>query len=78
MKTIKAFNANTQAVEEATITVDANKELVVRFKDNSFFKLPAGMSDDEIVEHLDVYHENNLGQEKVVEETEEEVEEAVA
>lgn len=67
MKTINAFNVNTQTVEEATVAEGNNGELVIRFADLSFFKLPGGMTDEDLVAHLETYELANTGQIKVEE-----------
>jgi len=62
MKKIQAFNARTQEVEDAVVTVDKNGEFVVTFEDNSFIKFPAHFSASDIKEHLAKHEEHNTGQ----------------
>lgn len=68
MKTIKAFNANTQKIEKAILSIATNNELVIRFADESFFKLPASTTEKELIEHLEAYELSNTGQKLAEEE----------
>ncbi len=58
--TKQAFNANTQQMEDCTITIDHNLEYVFTFEDGSFFKLP-NMPVEEIQAKLSLHEEHNKG-----------------
>lgn len=63
-KTREAFNANTQQVEDAEVTIDVHGDYLFTFADGSFFKLPGGLSKKEIDSHLAKYEAANIGQVK--------------
>lgn len=62
MKTKKVFNARTQQIEDATVTVDNNGEFVFTFADGGFFKLPGTLDKDGITEALKAHEKANKGQ----------------
>jgi hypothetical protein len=61
-KKIKAFNAVTQQVEDAVVTVDKNNEFLVTFADSSFLKFPADFDVEDLKAGLKANEEANLGQ----------------
>lgn len=63
-KTREAFNANTQQLEDAEVTIDAHGEYLFTFSDGSFFKLPGDLDKDAVTEALAVYESANVGQVK--------------
>lgn len=64
------FNASTQQVEEAELTVDHNGEIVATFEDGSFLKFPAGLTKAEFNEQIKLHKEHNQGQEVITPEME--------
>lgn len=62
MKTKKVFNARTQQVEDAVVTIDNNGEYVFTFADGSFFKLPGHLDKEGVAEALKAHEEANKGQ----------------
>lgn len=67
---MKIFNAKTQQVEEAEMTVDNNNEIVATFDDGGIVKFPAGLSDDEFQKLVSEHSLANAGQEIITPETE--------
>jgi hypothetical protein len=65
MPTRKVFNNAAQQVEDAELTVDHNNEIVITFKDKSFFKLPAGLTKKEFEAALEAHEVHNKGKELV-------------
>lgn len=63
-KTRAAFNATTQQVEDAVVTIDVNGEYLFTFADGSFFKLPGNLTAEEITEALAKEEVSNIGQVK--------------
>lgn len=63
-KTRAAFNATTQQVEDAVVTIDVNGEYLFTFEDGSFFKLPGNLTAEEITEALAKEEASNIGQVK--------------
>ena len=61
MKTREAFNANTQQIEEATVTIDNNGDYLFTFEDGSFFKLPGTFGKEEIDNALEAHQTDNEG-----------------
>lgn len=61
-KTRAAFNAITQQVEDAEVTIDVQGDYLFTFADGSFFKLPGNLSAKEIKEALAKYEAANIGQ----------------
>lgn len=59
-----AFNAITQQVEDAEVTIDVHGDYLFTFADGSFFKLPGNLSAKEIKEELAKYEAANIGQVK--------------
>ena len=59
---IVAFNVATQEDENALISVDTNGEFIIKFADESFFRLPGDMTSKEIKDYLIVHKESNIGQ----------------
>lgn len=75
MATRNVYNATTQQIEEATLTVDDNNEIVATFENGHFAKFPAGLTQqqfDEAVVALD--NEDNHQQEIITPEMEAEKE----
>lgn len=64
------FNATTQQVEPAELTVDKNNDIVATFDDGSFLKFPAGMTAEEFTEHIAAVQVHNEGQEVITPEME--------
>lgn len=64
------FNAATQQVEPAELTVDHNNEIVATFKDGSFLKFPAGLSKKDFEEQITLHQVHNEGQEVITPEYE--------
>lgn len=62
MKTRLAFNAITQQLEEAIVTIDKNGEYLFTFEDGSFFKLPGDLDKKGINAALEAYEKANTGQ----------------
>lgn len=62
MKTKLVFNAKTQVVEEAEVTIDQNGEYLFTFADGSFFKAPGTLSKAELADYLALHEEHNKGQ----------------
>jgi hypothetical protein len=62
MPTKLVFNAATQQVEEAELSVDNNGEILVTFADGGFIKLAAGETIERYQELLDLHQVDNLGQ----------------
>lgn len=65
MATKELFNARTQQIEEAELTVDKNNEIVATFEDGGFIKFPAGMTKAEFTKALKLHEKHNVGQEPV-------------
>lgn len=63
-KTREAFNATTQQLEDAIVTIDVNGEYLFTFEDGSFFKLPGNLTAKEITEALAKEEASNIGQVK--------------
>jgi len=61
-KTRSAFNAITQQVEDAEVTIDVYGDYLFTFADGSFFKLPGTLDKDGITEELEKYEAANIGQ----------------
>lgn len=68
MPTRQLFNAQTQKLEDAELTVDKNNEIVATFADESFIKFPAGLTKDEFESHIAAHQSANEGQEVISEE----------
>lgn len=68
MATRELFNSRTQQVEEATLTVDKNNEIVATFEDGGFIKFPAGLSKEEFEELIELHQEENEGQKVITKE----------
>lgn len=64
------FNALTQAVEDAELSVDHNNEIVATFADGSFLKFPAGISKKEFADQIKLVEVHNEGQEVITPEVE--------
>lgn len=62
MKIREAFNAITQQIEEAQVTIDQNGEYVFTFADNSFFKLPGDLDKKGVDKALEAHEAANKGQ----------------
>lgn len=67
---MQVFNAATQQLEDVDFSVDGNDEIVAKFKDGSFLKFPAGLSEAELEEQIDAHQEANEGQEVITPEME--------
>jgi hypothetical protein len=70
MPTRQIFNATTQQVEEAELSVDQNNEIVATFADGNFVKFPAGMTAEEFEKQIALVQAHNEGQEIVTPEME--------
>lgn len=70
MSTMQIFNAKSQTVEDAEMTVDANNEIVATFEDGGIVKFPAGLAQDEFDALITAHKETNTGQEIITPETE--------
>jgi len=70
MPTREIFNALTQQLEDAELTVDHNNEIVATFKDGSFLKFPAGLTKDDFEEQIRLHQVHNEGQEVITPEVE--------
>lgn len=73
MSTMQIFNAQTQAVEDAEMTVDANNEIVGTFADGSIVKFPAGLTKEQFDALIAMHEEANTGQEIITPEMEAEM-----
>lgn len=62
MKIIKTFNARSQEIEDAVVTIDSNGEFLFTFEDGSFFKLPGHLDKDGVAETLKAHEKANKGQ----------------
>ena len=51
--TRQIFNAITQQVEEATMTVDHNNEIIATFADGNFVKFPAGLTKEQFEQRIE-------------------------
>lgn len=56
------FNATTQQVEPATLSVDSNGEIVARFENGAFEKFPAGLTVAEFNDLVTKLETANKGQ----------------
>lgn len=65
MTTKKIFNAATQQLEDAELTVDANNEIVATFSDEGFVKFPAGLTSKEFDHLIAETQSANEGQEVI-------------
>lgn len=65
MPTRDIFNANTQTVEPAELTVDANNEIVATFADKTFLKFPAGLTQEDFGAQITAVQTANEGQEVI-------------
>lgn len=70
MSTMQIFNARSQQVEDAEMSVDANNEIVATFQDGGFIKFPAGLTKDEFDALIVKHEEDNKGQEIITPEME--------
>lgn len=70
MPSTRIFNAKTQKVELAELSVDPNNEIVATFADKSIVKFPAGLSKDEFKDLVDAHQKANEGQEIITPESE--------
>lgn len=70
MATRELFNANTQQLEEAELSVDANNEIVATFTDGSVLKFPAGLTSKQLDKLAETHHTANDGKEIVTDEME--------
>lgn len=62
MATRTIFNAATQQVEDAELTVDQNNEIVATFTDGNFIKFPAGLTSEEFEAQIAAHQSANEGQ----------------
>lgn len=70
MPSTHIFNAKTQQVELAELSVDDNNEIVATFSDQSIVKFPAGLSEKEFSDLIKAHKESNEGQEIITPEAE--------
>lgn len=70
MPTRDIFNAATQQVEPAELSVDHNNEIIATFKAGSFLKFPAGLSQKDFDTHIELVQVHNEGQEVITPEAE--------
>jgi len=70
MPTREIFNANTQQVEPAELTVDHNNDIVATFQDGSFLKFPAGLDRQQFEDQINLVQVHNQGQEVITPEYE--------
>ena len=61
-KTRAAFNATTQQVEDAVVTIDVQGDYLFTFEDGSFFKLPGNLTSKEVTAALAKEEAANIGQ----------------
>lgn len=61
VKTREAFNANTQQMEEAVVTIDQNGDYLFMFEDESFLKLPGDLDKEGIDNALTAHQLDNEG-----------------
>jgi hypothetical protein len=61
MKTRQAFNANTQQLEDADVTIDQNGDYLFTFADFSFLKFPGDFDKKGINDALDAHQAENEG-----------------
>ncbi len=64
------FNARTQQVEEAEMSVDANNEIVATFDDGTIVKFPSGLTKAEFTKLIKAHKDANEGQEVITPEME--------
>jgi len=67
---MQIFNARTQEIEDAEMSVDDNNEIVATFADGGFVKFPAGLSEKDFEELIGLHQEHNEGQEVITPEME--------
>ena len=67
---MKIFNATTQKIEDAVMSVDANDEIVATFKNGAFLKFPAGLTKEEFEAQIQAVEDANKGQEVITPEYE--------
>lgn len=65
------FNANTQQLEDAELTVDDNNEIIATFSDDSFIKFPPSLTQDEFDTLIARHEEQNSGHSVITAESEE-------
>lgn len=70
---MQIFNARTQQVEEATMSVDGNNDIVATFADETIVKFPAGLDQAQLDELIAEHQEANEGQVIITPEMEAEV-----
>lgn len=68
MPTRELFNAKSQQVEEAQLTVDFNNEIVATFEDGGIIKFPASLTDTEFEKLITLHQKRNIGQEVITDE----------
>lgn len=67
---MKIFNAKSQQIEDAEMSVDDNNEIVATFKDGGIVKFPAGLSQADFDKLVQAHEDANKGQEVITEEME--------
>lgn len=70
MATRKLFNAASQTVEEAELSVDKNNEIVATFADGTFVKFAAGLDKEGFEAAIVAHQAANEGQEVITPEME--------
>lgn len=68
--TRQIFNTSTQQVEEATLAVDHNNDIIATFENGTVVKFPAGMTKEEFVAAIAEHEKANTGQEIITPEME--------
>jgi hypothetical protein len=68
--TRKIFNATSQQVEDAELSVDDNNEIIATFADNSFLKFPAGLTAAQFDAQISAIQKSNVGKQVITPETE--------
>lgn len=62
------FNAKTQQLEDAEMTVDDNNEIVATFADGGIIKFPASLTKPEFEKLITQHEKRNTGQEVITDE----------
>jgi|SRR5665213_316918 len=66
--TKEIFNATTQKVESAVLSVDANNEIIATFANDAFIKFPPGLDEAGFEAHVAAIHESSDSQEIITDE----------
>lgn len=63
MPTREIFNANTQQLEDAELSVDQNHEIIATFEDGNFIKFPKGLTQKQFDRAISQHAADNQGKE---------------